>query len=409
MNSATAVSGTEYPHGRAGTSDVVARALIAVGTLFPITAVSAACYSRNAGGGRSVRSFLAYALYISFMVALLNAGKFVEADEWVYQDFLRSIRLNVHNGFVRAVFDVSGRTEVGFYFISYPLYLLGGQSIKMVTVFWTFFIYGLTALSFARLFRNQLHTQQSLAIFVICAMVFVNFTLTAQVMRQYAAGALVLTAFAFYDRRILSLALIVFATAVHNSAVVFFLPWFYVLLRGLRLRKVHSAWFIIVVIAAAAAGGGVIFRVVEYLTGGLLGVFIGGLLDNGSITSFKVASIVLSVSVLWHEMRRRYDRKFVPVFYGLLSLLLVLAVVWQLPLFLLRFAFYIEFFAVISVAMLLFRLVRLAPSVSLLLLPALANAALIVRALKSPWTYTWLTDGVVANFSGALLTRVFAP
>src|SRR5262249_16514395 len=163
------------------------------------------------------------------------------------------------------------------------------------------------------------------------------------VTRQYSAGAMILTAFVYFDRRVLSFALLAFAATVHNSAVLFFVPWAFVLFFGARLRGLPPGWLIVGGIAAVAVAGSAIFDVVDYVAGGLLSLFKHGLLDNGDLTMFKIASVVAALAVFWYEMKRGLDRKFLPPAYALVFLVVLLALVWQLPLFLLRFSFYVEF------------------------------------------------------------------
>lgn len=390
-----------------GLRGLVASVLLAVGMVFPVTSIAMACYSKNALGARGARAFLLYAAFIALMLALLNAGKMVEADELFYLRFLRVISDNIQNGFARAVLDATGRPELGFYSVSYVLFKLSGGSIKVVTVFWTFITYLLSALAFARLLRDQLSREYALAIFATCAMIFINFALTAQVTRQYAAGAMVVMAFAYFDRRFLSLGLILAASLVHNSGIVFLMPWLFVWWFGARIRSAPPLWLMIAVFGGLLALGSAAYSLVEYLTGGLLAWFSGAMLDSGDITAFKVFSMVISIGVIQYEMTQRFDRRLLPFATGMVFLICLVTVVWKLPLFLLRFSFYVEFFAAISVAMLLFRAARRLPGLAVVLLPILANVAILIRASSSPWTYNWLRDGVLANFVGDLMVRTF--
>jgi hypothetical protein len=393
---------------RAGRHVAGASILLALGTLFPISSVALACYSKNLLRSGSRGTFLFYACFLALMLALLNAGKLIEADEKTYLDFLTDMSRNIQNGFSQAVLDATGRRELGFYAISYPLFRLTGGSIKSVIVFWTFWIYFLSALAFARLFRDRIAREYSLAIFAICSMVFINFILTAQVTRQYAAGAMILVSFAYFDRRFLSFGLLVFASLVHNAGAVFLVPWLFALFFGARFKSMPPSWLVLGLLAGLFAAGSVAFSIVEYLTGGLLAWFAGSLLDNGEVSIFKLVTLGAAFAILYYEMTRNYDRRLVPFAIALLFLTGLLALVWKLPLFILRFSFFVEFFATISVAMLFFRFAPQLPRATVLLLPLLANAALLTRVLNSPWTYSWLEKGLVDNFVGNLMVRAFS-
>jgi hypothetical protein len=385
----------------------IAATLLAVGSFFPVGSVVFLSYSRIVSGRGDRRTFLLYVGLLAFLLALLNAGKLVEADEETYLMFLRDIGLNAPGGLLRALNDVTGRNEWGFYSISYFLFWLSGGSLKVIIVFWTFLTYFITGLSFARIFRERMTLSYALPIFASTAVLFINFALTAQVTRQYVAGTLILTSFAFFDKRARSLGLIVLAGFIHNSAFVFLLPWCVTLLIAKRMRGVPPWWLLLAGIGSLGAVGSVAYAIIESLSDGLVGMLANSMKDNGDMTLFKVASIVVATSILYAEMKRRFDPRLLPLFFALFFLVALLALVWKLPMFLLRFSFYVEFFATVTVALWLFRFAAHAKSATLLFLPVVANAFLLVRTIFSPWTYSWL-EGLADNFVGALLVRMLA-
>ncbi len=390
-----------------GLRGLVASLLVMLGLVFPVGSIALACYSKNFLRRTDSRTFILYAAFIALTLAFAECGQAHRGRRAGVPRFLHQIRLNIQGGFASAVLNATGRTELGFYSISYGIYLVCGETIKPITVFWTFVTYFAAAMSFVRIFRDQIRHEYALAIFVFCTMLFINFALTAQVTRQYVAGALIVAAFVYYDRRILSFAMVAFAASVHNSAAVFMIPWLYVWAFGSRTHAALPRWLIIGALIGLALAGSVIYNLVDYLSGGMLGWFKGALLDNGELTAFKVLSTLVAVVVLQYEMEKRFDRGYLPFAVAFFFLVALLATVWKLPLFLLRFSFYVEFFAAISISMLLFRIARRLPALTLLILPILANAVLLGRAFTAPWTYFWLRDGWLANFVGELAARTF--
>jgi hypothetical protein len=383
----------------------LAALILSLGGLFPVLTPALLCYSRVLLGGVGRRCFWIYAVMFSLLIALLNAGKVVEADERTYLEFLRYIHQNIGNGFLQAVLDGTGRTEWGFYSISYVLYSVTDGGIKPVIIFWTFVTYLLVAISFQKLFREEAALPRALPVFVASVLPFVNFVLTAQVTRQYAAGALVLTAFAYFDRRLVSLLLVLFAATIHNSALIFLLPWAAAFLLSKSLKGVPPIWLLILGFAALLMAGNGLLAVADYLTGNLLGLISSSLLDNGALTPFKISTIVLAVLAINYKMKLHFSREWLPIYIAFISLAAVLALVWKLPLFLLRFSFYVEFFAAMTIAMVVFRMTRGGSLVALVVLPVLANIVIVVRAASSPWTYEWLGGGVLDNFVGGMLVR----
>jgi hypothetical protein len=383
----------------------LAAAVLSLGALFPIATPVLLCYSRVLLGWVGRRFFWIYAVLFSLLVSLLNAGKLVEADERTYLQFLRYIHKNLGNGFLEAVLDGTGRTEWGFYSISYLLYSWTDGAIKPVVIFWTFLTYLLVAVSFRKLFREECALPRALPVFVASVLPFVNFVLTAQVTRQYAAGAMVLTAFAYFDRRVMSLFLILAATSIHNSAIVFLAPWMASAFLMRSMQRVPPLWLLVAGFAVLMVAGNQLRAIADDLTGDLMRVVTGSLLDNGALTLFKIATISFAVLAIHYRMKADFSRQWLPIYVSYVALAAILALVWKLPLFLLRFSFYVEFFAAMIIAMALFRLTRGGSLIAIAVLPLVANLVFLLRAASSPWTYEWLGGGVLDNFVGGMLVR----
>lgn len=364
--------------------------------------------------GSGTRAFLLYAMFIAFLLAMLNAGKLVEADEGNYFFMFDQMLKGGNLGLFEAINNATGRLEILFYAVSYLVFGVLGLSFKAVTIFWTFFAYFVSACSFLIVFKGRIHRIYALAVFTFCVIFFINFALTAQVMRQYAAGSLVLLAFACFDKKARSLILIFLAALIHNSALIFVIPWCFAVYFHLRANKVPSLMGSLLIMGILTGFayflGDFLFAYLGNVSGSVEQLYNSSLKDDGDLTLFKIASIALAIIVLFYEVkaqdRGELNPNALPMLFAVLFLGVLLIVVRQLPLLLLRFSFYSDFFSFIALSMLLFRLARHVPVFVILAFPLLANCVLIARALYSPWTYSWLVDNVGDNFIFTLLLRV---
>ena len=380
--------------------------LLGLGFLFPFLSPALLSYSRMFLPRAGLRTFLFYAGVFSLALAMLNAGKLVEADEENYFFFFQEILDGGVNGLTGNILDITGRSEVVFYWISYFIFGVLGASFKAVTVFWTFFTYLVSSLAFAKIFREKVSYSHTLPIFIFCVILLINFTLTAQVMRQYAAGALVIAAFSYFDKRKLSFISLVMAGGIHNSAFLFLIPWGLSIYLQSRTNKVPSLLILLPILAISFLIGKILYSLGGEGAEEIQGWVLSGMKEDGDIGAFKLISIIASAAILFYEMKTQFDRNLLPLFTGFFFLIGLLLMAREFPLMLLRFSFYVEFFAFIAVAMLFFRVAKYVSGATLLILPIVANTLLLVRVFASPWTYSWFGGSLSENFIIVLLLRM---
>lgn len=390
--------------GRARIQASLSAGLLGLGFLFPLVATALVTYSKIFLPRAGLRTFLFFAAVFAFLLAMLNAGKKVEADEANF--FLYFSKILTGPGyfdFYQNVQNVTGKGEVAFYGMSYLLFGVLGTSFKTVTVFWTFFIYFISAFALGKMWKEKTEYAQAFPIFVLCVTFFINFALTAQTIKQYAAGAVVIASFALLsNNRKTSFLLMVTAGWIHNSALFFIVPWLTSIYLQTKINKLPSLFILLAMSAGLYVIGGMMGVLIENAPEDIQKMYFASLSqEDGEVTLLKIITIFTTLLILIDEFRARIERELLPFVVGFLFLVGLMLFFREVPLWLLRYSFYADFFMYILISMFLFNAIAKIKNESAIFLlitfPVIANVIVFARAYGSPWTYTWLIGDVQEN------------
>lgn len=318
--------------------------LVAGSLLMPLAALAAAAIAL-AWRSKS-RYRVAPALAIAVVMAVLNTAKLPESDlAWYILLYNEAAKLPLTDAIFNASLSVRS-SEFVYNTYVYSLAALSNRSSAAFVFISTFLIYFLANYA-ALLYSSHAaekheQTDDTVLLLLSTSFVFLTFSLSGHLIRQYLAASMAVVGFALFHRN-RTISHLVLATAVftHNSSVALVLP----MLAGLHGGYVFRLALIVCgTLALIILGAGIpAITALETLTSA------AATMDDGSIPkaiiTFDCLLLALTAWLVWHRPKdvrqAKHDPHHALLRFGLLWLLTMLAASAVHFIFF-RFYFYIE-------------------------------------------------------------------
>ena len=377
--------------------------LIASMIYFPwMIFVGAGIFARCAFKENIGRQFLTWSL-IGFL-SLFNATKRIDGDwAWYVAGYLELTRVGLFD--YLKIGGLSIRiTEPIYYSFSFILSRLSDGNILILTLAVSLAIYYTYVFALERLLKRYGMQRMAVAICIVFAVLAgLTFTQSTHLVRQYIAGSILFLYFVLLVERCYkkSAILYVLGTFVHNSFIV---PASLLILCTFVFNFSFVQKRFVSVIFSFIGAGYVFGTLVPYL---LIGTAreTSAFMDDGSVSSivllmdflFFLSTVTGVVCLRSSPVFSTKSSAVAALFLALFGGMLVGA--RELPLFYLRFYFYIEWFRVIGVITIVWFLIyRLrSPKVAFLIIP-LSFIMISLRVEQSPWNYG---GGVFSHLFGS--------
>ncbi len=294
----------------------------------------------------SERYRLTPAVAIAIVMAILNSAKLPESDlAWYILLYNEAAKLPLSDAIFNASLSVRSTEFVYNTYVHFLASLTGRSSVAFVftSTFLIYFLANYAALLYrSHVLKSDERTDDAALLLLSTTFVFLTFSLSGHLIRQYLAASMAALGFALFHRsRTASHLMLAMAVFTHNSCAALVVPMLAGLHGGFLFRSILTAYALLTLVVLGA--GIPAITALETLTSA------AATMDDGSIPKpiivFDCLLFAATAWVVWRTRQQSRDSQHEPhralIRFGLLWLLTMLASSAVHFIFF-RFYFYIE-------------------------------------------------------------------